>query len=313
MNFTGNNRKLIIVHESMRSGAPSESVNVMVTPQFYTYKQEALPVRYAYQAKKIAPSLFDGLLEEGKYEYFVQKGDEGWEFIAYDPHKIRAFLEQKGYSPNRVGKLFFAQQAVEHLMTPLALGEEQALVNLNGVATVIPTSVLERPPMIDEPLASWTPKRGVSIAGGSHGSLLSLTRKQTLALAAPLVVFGLVWIVEGVRLGSGSSQAIEAKIAQLLSAHPALQSSYTRQSVAQKYRTIDHIERKKREIIKHLSKIVGQGVTLTSLEMDQAHFVAKFSLSNKAMARSLERLAKNEHYKVSYFNGGKAVQVEGKL
>jgi len=78
-----------------------ETVNVMVTPQFYTLKKEALPVKYAYQAKKIAPSLFDGLLEEdGNYEYMVSKEEEDWVFIAYDIKKITDFLALKGIKTN---------------------------------------------------------------------------------------------------------------------------------------------------------------------------------------------------------------------
>jgi hypothetical protein len=58
----GNNKDLLLVHSAMERVTLVESVNVMLTPQFYTLKKEALPVKYAYQAKKIAPSLFEGLL-----------------------------------------------------------------------------------------------------------------------------------------------------------------------------------------------------------------------------------------------------------
>ena len=56
----------------MKEHSLSHSVNIMLTPQFYTLKKEKLPVRYLYQAKKIAPSLFDGLVEDiQKYDYLV--------------------------------------------------------------------------------------------------------------------------------------------------------------------------------------------------------------------------------------------------
>ena len=62
----GSNKELLLVHASMEHVSLTHSVNVMLTPQFYTLKKEALPVKYLYQAKRIAPSLFDGLLEEGR-------------------------------------------------------------------------------------------------------------------------------------------------------------------------------------------------------------------------------------------------------
>ena len=61
----GSNKELLLVHASMEDVSLAHSVNVMLTPQFYTLKKEELPVKYLYQAKRIAPSLFDGLLEAG--------------------------------------------------------------------------------------------------------------------------------------------------------------------------------------------------------------------------------------------------------
>ena len=60
MNFLENTKELLLAYPSMKQVTLSESVNVMLPPQFYTLKKEALPLRYAYQAKKIAPSLFEG-------------------------------------------------------------------------------------------------------------------------------------------------------------------------------------------------------------------------------------------------------------
>ncbi len=70
----GSNKELLLVHAGMQRQFLSHDVNVMLTPQYYTLKREELPVKYLYQAKKIAPSLFDGLLEEvGEYDYMVYK------------------------------------------------------------------------------------------------------------------------------------------------------------------------------------------------------------------------------------------------
>jgi len=52
LNFMGNNRELLLVHADMEHVSLSQSVNIMLTPQFYTLKKEPLPVKYRYQAKK---------------------------------------------------------------------------------------------------------------------------------------------------------------------------------------------------------------------------------------------------------------------
>ena len=310
MNFTGSTKKLILVHEGMAPQTLDETVDVMLTPQFYTLKRESLPVKYAYQAKKIAPSLFDGLLDESEsYAYDVHKCDEGWEFIAYDLDKIKYFLRTKGIVPEKVGKLFFAQQAADKITAPVALGESQALVNLNGIVTVVPKSVLDETTQFANPDSTWRPKRGISL-GGSEGSLL--TGRQAFSLAAVLVLFAAGWFIEGSRYG-GDLHKEQEKISALLEAYPALQSSYTRKSVAEKYQTLDRQERKKRDIIKALSKMIFKGVTLSSLKMDEKAFQAEFSAADKSVAQKLQALAKKEKFNTTDIKGSSEIRIEGQL
>jgi hypothetical protein len=287
-----------------------ERVDVMLTPQFYTLKREALPVRYAYQAKRIAPSLFEGLLDESEtYDYFVNRGENGWEFIAYDPQKIREFLLSRGITPEKTGRLFFAQQVAEDMETPVALGDEQALVNLDGIATVVPRIALDERELQTTADRLKTPKKGISL-GGSEGSLL--TQRQALSLAAVLLLFAGMWFYEGWRYDGGSEQE-QSRIEALLTAYPALQSSYTRQSVADKYEKIDSTERKKREVIKALSGMIFKGVTLTSLALNDKGFKADFETSGKEIADKLKLLAKKEKFNTTVLQGSNKIRIEGQL
>jgi len=68
---------------------PQESVDIVVSPQFYT----------------------DGILDvPAPVSYFVYKEGRSWVFIAYNMQEILDFLEQKGISPQNVRRIFFAQQ-----------------------------------------------------------------------------------------------------------------------------------------------------------------------------------------------------------
>ena len=71
----------------------------MLTPQFYIFKKESLPVRYHYQALKLAPSILDELTGVGEYSYAAIQEEDGWALIAYDMAKIEAFLELSGVHP----------------------------------------------------------------------------------------------------------------------------------------------------------------------------------------------------------------------
>ena len=311
MNFTGNTKKLILVYEGMPTQNVDERVDVMITPQFYTLKREPLPIKYSYQAKKIAPSLFDGLLEgEGPYAYYVEKSGEGWEFIAYDPERIKAFLREAGLPPEKVSKLFFVQQIADQIDRPIALGERQALVNLDGIVTVVPRVALEETEQFAGADTLPTPKRGVTIGVSTEDSLL--TMRQAIVISALLFSFAAVWIAEGVLYGGGGQQE-QAEIARLLKAYPALQSKYARKSVAQKYQRLDRVERKKREVIKRLSKILFKGISLNNFILDNNHYEATFFSTEKSLVQRLKQMAEKEKFNTSLLNGGRAIRIKGQL
>ena len=311
MNFLGNNKDLHLVYPTMKQVTLSEPVNVMLPPQFYTLKKEALPLRYAFQAKKIAPSLFDGLLEEGKdYEYMVWKEGEEWVFLAYDLETITAFLQSKGFALENVSKLFFVQQAIDLFDKPLLLGENEALVSLDHVVVVVPRGALaqdEEPSLVFD--NSFTPKKGVMLQG-AYGSLISM--KQASVLAAVFTLFALMFFVEGWRY-SDNAKVADAQMQELLEAYPSLQSKYTRQSIVAKYKTIDTAERKKRDIIKTLSDMIFKGVTLTSLDIDEKGYSVQFTCKDAQVVKRLQALAKKNKLNTSVIAGSNDVKMEGAL
>jgi len=311
LNFLGNNKDLLLAHPSMKQVTLSDTVNIMLPPQFYTLKKEVLPIQYTYQAKKIAPSLFDGLVEEGKhYEYMVWKEGEEWVFLAYDLEMITAFLESKGFTLENVSKLFFAQQSVDLFDKPLWLGENEALVSLEHMVVVVPRGALtqdEGPSLVFN--NSFTPKKGV-VLQGAYGSVLNV--KQASMLAAIFTLFALMFFVEGWRY-SNNAKAGEAQMQELLEAYPSLQSKYTRDSIVTKYKTIDTAERKKRDIIKRLSGMIFKGVTLTSLDINEKMFKVQFSCKDAQVAKRVKALAKKNKLNTSAIAGSNDLKIEGAL
>jgi len=305
-------KELLIVHTAMPRVTLQESVNVMLTPQFYTLKKEAFPVKYAYQAKKIAASLFEGLLEEGaEYEYFVSKEKDTWVFIAYDIEKIRTFLDSKGIAAQKIAKLFFAQQSVDAFTAPLSLSETEALVVIDDTVVVVPKVALgedEKPSLIFN--SDFTPKSGVNIKVKSDSSLL--TEKQATSLAVVFMLFASIFLFEGSRY-SGDSVDVEEKMQSLYEAHPSLKSSYTRKDISKKYKAIDKSERKKRNVIKAFSNMIFKGVTLTTLYVNEKTFKVEFLCKNAQVEKKVKEMAKKAQYKTSTAKGSTNLTIEGSL
>ena len=308
----GKTKELFLVHAEMQRITLIQSVNVMLTPQFYTLKKEALPVKYAYQAKKIAASLFEGLLEDvGTYEYLVYKEQDTWVFIAYNPAQIQSLLLSKGIKPEQVSKLFFAQQALDMFTSPLSLGDKESLVVIDNTVVVVPSIALgedEQPSLTFN--TDFTPKQGVTLKTDNASSML--TQKQAISLAVVFTLFAGLFLFEGSRYG-GDGLDSEAEIQRLYEAYPALNSSYTRDAELEKYSSIDKNERKKRDAIKAFSGMIFKGVTLTALHVDEKAFKAQFSCADAEVAKRVKALAKKAQYNTSKVKGSTDLSIEGTL
>ena len=295
----GKNKELLLVHSAMEDVKVEESVNIMLSPQFYTLKKEALPVKYAYQAKKIAPSLFEGLLEDkGTYEYAVFKEEEGWAFVAYDIEQITSFLASKGIAPEKIAKVYFAQEALHAFSSPVALNEREALTVLNDTVVVVPKMALNQENVsmlkFDD---TFTPsKGGISVKGGSVSSVF--TQQQAYTLATVFLLFAGMFFVEALRYGGGENNNQE-ELSTLYESYPSLKSGYTRQGIIDQYRTLDKKERYKRDAIKAISHMIFKGVTLKQMSVDDKKFQAEFSCTNDEAKKQLEVLAKKEKFNTS--------------
>ena len=288
----------------------SHSVNIMLTPQFYTLKKEELPLKYLYQAKNIAPSLFDGFLEDAhKYNYLVYREENEWIFIAYDLVAISDFLVSKGIKLEQIGKIFFAQQASSSFTAPVLLGEREALITLDNTVVIIPKIALDEKSEVVLFDDSVTPKTGVTLQG-THGSLLS--QKQTIGLSVFFILFAFMFFVEGWRY-SHDSQGTQEEMQMLLDEHPSLQSQYTRESISAKYKTIDKNERKKRDIVKTLAGMIFKGVKVGSFSLNEKVFQVEFICSDAKVAKRLIQLAKKSEFNSAKIMTGSVVHIEEKL
>jgi len=320
LNFMTNNKELLLIHASMHSVRPNHQVNVMLTPQFYTLKKETLPVKYAYQAKKIAPSLFDGLVDEGgEYEYIVFKeeinDEKKWVFIAYDIEKITTFLESKGIESDYVYKIFFAQQSLSLFEKgSLSLGEYDALTVIDDTVVVVPTVALgeHNTPLLRFTNA-FTPKEGgVKVKSKSTEQSSLLTQTQAFSLASIFVLFAGMFAVEGSRY-AGDVRVEKEEIKSIYESYPYLESAYTRQDAIDKYKTIDKVERRKRDAIKTSSKMIFKGVTLKSLKVDEKNFSAQFICLDKTISKRIKGLLKKEKDNFLTAKGDTTLKLEGKL
>jgi len=311
LNFFNQGKELVLIHKDMADMNIDKSVNIMLSPQFYTLKREALPVKYAHQAKKIAPSIFEGLFENSReYEYFVYQEDDEWILIAYNTDEILEFLVSKGLKRENISKLYFAQQSVSMFNQPMSIGENNALVSVDNTMVVIPKIALGDDEIISLNFTDlFTPKQSISIKTTSSSNIFSTT--DTIVFSTIFSIFAILFIIEGIGYSQDNTQNSEFN--RLLTENPSLQSSYSRKSIIQKYKTLDNLERKKRDIIKTISSIIFKGVKLTNLNLNTKKIEASFLCTNKSVSNKLKEIAKKKHFQVLSITGTNDLLIRKKL
>ena len=134
---------------------------LILSPAFYWFVKEQMQLPLS-QAKKIAPSMFEGITPPGEYSYYVEKaGDEYW-FFAYNDQEILDKLNAIGIKPSQISKVYLAQLAFKDIQTPIEAGNK-VLVNDNGTIILLPKSLVKEDTKKLQELRLDLPKRSLPL------------------------------------------------------------------------------------------------------------------------------------------------------
>jgi hypothetical protein len=273
------------------------SIDIILTPQFYTFIREELELKFSYQAKQIAGALFDDYLDNKyEYQYHVYKCNNLWCFFAYSIDEIDHFLESVGIEKHRVSKIYFAQQIIDHIKEPMLVDEKTLLQNIDEVVTVIPKRLIDS--TIDYELLSVNKlnlKGGITM-GSSLNSFISL--KETVILGTFLILLGATFILDGNRIKASIIEE-DTKLTALLDENPKYTSSLSRNSILSKYEPIDTKERAKRQAMKDISKLLSNKSQLKSLNIGKNKIIANIKTNNQNINRQVKEHAKSKKFTTS--------------
>ena len=286
------------------------SVEIILTPEFYTLIREELDIKFAYQAKQIAESLFDDYLDAKEYQYHVTKGEGAWYFYAYNIEEIENFIESIGIEKHRVSKIYFAQELKNELEDPIQLSDITILQTIEGMVTLIPSRLMSQH-ISFKTLNLKTVKLSSGISmGASYASLVSL--KETILLSSIFIILGTVFIFEGNRIKSSISNE-NAQLIQLLDNNPHTNyaSSMIRENVLEKYQPIDKTERAKRQSMQDISKLLSAKSELTTLNIEKSTIKTSIKISNTSISKQVIQSAKAKNFKST--SNGENITLEKSL
>lgn len=312
LSLLSSNSKLILLHKGLEALPKASKYDLVLSPQFYISKRENVPVKYAFQAKKLAPSILEELLpNEYEYEYLVKKDGDSWLFFAYAPKEIEDFLKKCcNVDGDKIGKIYFADQLKNVLKkVPLGIDEHNALTLLNSKATIVPRSMID-----SNKYAKFSqklrPKVAFNFKPSSKVSKDAKITKDTIVLASLVALLGVAFIIEGLSYKNAVKKE-ESKLSAIYEDYPQLQSKMTRDSIKSKYQKIEQKERKIRDLIDTFSQLTSKKSILDKLELQNDKLIAQFNVNPKEINK-IKKIAKSAKLKVIEVNNS-LIRVEGRV
>lgn len=307
LNFLVSNEELLLVHRQMPEVTRKKKYDLMLTPQFYVFKKEDLPIKYQHQAAKLAPSVLDDLVTDGDYSYAAIKEDDAWVFVAYDTEKIEEFLAEKGLESKNINKIYFAQQSKEEFEFPVEIDDATAIVTINDTVTIVPKKIVE-----SSEFAMFTnkfrPEKGFS-SGGNKSAYV--TGQQSLVVAGIILLLTGTYVAEGMRYQNASSE-LDAQIEASNAKYPTLNGK-TNMILDNMYNQnigIDKNQRKIRDVLKKISLFANKETMINELSISNKGYKAAFT-PGKQTLEEMKKLAKSRGLTVK--NGKSAFTLEGGL
>lgn len=116
---------------------------LVLSPKFYWAKRVELDVRFVYEVKKMAVSIFDGVLPSGDFEYMVFKLGKGdFLLVAYSMSWIKSELEKLGIDMVFVDKIYLLESLLAGKDVSLRVDDDFGIVSEQRVLTYTPLRLL---------------------------------------------------------------------------------------------------------------------------------------------------------------------------
>ncbi|MDR0408465.1 MAG: hypothetical protein LBH45_06100 [Campylobacteraceae bacterium] len=115
--------------------------DIVLSPKYYWTKIENLPVKYTFQAKEYAPSVFDGFIPKGDYSYKAIKQNGKFLLFAYDAKNILENLEALGIKLTHVRNIYFAQTEFIDYPSAIKIDNESVLITHSEKVVKVPLSL----------------------------------------------------------------------------------------------------------------------------------------------------------------------------
>jgi hypothetical protein len=287
-----------------------EKLNIVLSPSFYWFKQEQLPVKNATQAKKLIPSLFDTNIPEGNYNYMAIKKEDTFWIFAYDDAMIAGALLEAGIKPSQIKNIYFAQTEIAQDSEPIRVDDTFALMSYEGCISMVPLAYADAKQSVQEYFKSHSLSKhtvGVNLFQNSV-----IDEKYLYRLMALSIVFIIIYLANYIVLRNDFKQE-RVKEYLLEKKYQLPETSFERKSLKRSLESKQQRQIALREKLKTVMSLsFGKDEYIKKLEFSEKKFHLEIVMNAPKRAEffknSIQKMLKITSAKVvdkTFYIGGK--------
>jgi len=263
-----------------------EKVSIILSPSLYWVKKLSLPVKYARDAKKLLPSIFEDTLPEGNYSYSVYKQDDNFFAFAYDDKIIIDTLNEKGINIANVASVHFAQSELSFIEDAFKINETQSLYIKDGIVVLLPNAWVQESAKLDLDALNLS-KNTITLAQFGHIVDKSSFYKIGTVLIALIILVSTELFITSVKVNELTSLKEELFTKSKLQA-----TMFQNEARLKRYEKIDLRQNSIRAYMTILLSLkLKSSESLVSMSLKDKSFTADFkALSKESIAEITKKL-----------------------
>ncbi len=259
--------------------------DIVLSPQFYWTKKVNLNTNFSFEVKKMAPSIFDGILPKGDFDYRVFKTNPK-EFIilAYDIEHILQELKLLGIDISLVDKIYTIQSELLDKNISLKSDETHGIVSVDGIVVHLPLRFLEETPKnsIEEILQD---KLSSSYIYSKNLKEMGIDKKESNLILSLLILLALVLFVHILKIEKNRNLIAKQK-EKMIKRYNLPKTSFEIKSMQAEFTKIDKEQNRLREALSYIGNFTLLNKEFfNSLEYEKSHLKLSVRLNSKNRQR----------------------------
>jgi hypothetical protein len=260
--------KTIFINKQEQVSIGNEKVNIVLSPTYYWFKSEILPVKSIAQAKKLAPSVFDGTIPESEYSYHVIKKDDTFWLFAYNDAMIVAKLSQLGIKAAQINHIYFAQSECENLIEALKIDDSYALVVDENILSMVPLQYLDNYISVEEYFSKHDFSKSVVSLNFFQNNLID--EKYIYRFIAVILAFIAIYFASYILLRNDLKQVLKKEY-EITQKYKLPATSFELNGLKRSLHVRENTQIKLRKSIKRL----------ISLSLEKGEYIKKLTITQK--------------------------------